>query len=145
MQSGNAFTSRSFKESKQNSQFAKAAAELFGCPTRNSKFLVNCLRNISDKKLVKCTSIFNSTQWFFKSTWVPTNEAKVEGAYLTENPYDLLDQKRMKDLPWMTGLATDEGLSWVARMYKNYAFKKNVLFIKMYVWACNTYICFLHY
>lgn len=114
MQSGSAFTSRSFKKHSLNSQDAKAAAKLFSCPTRSSKSMINCLRNIDDEKLVNCTSIFNRTQRFFESTWIPTNEAKVEGAYITENPYDLLDQKKMRDLPWMTGLVTDEGLLWTA-------------------------------
>ena len=47
---------------------------------------------------------------FPELSWIPTNELESENAFLTDSPRNLMAQKKMKDLPFMSGTVQDEGL-----------------------------------
>lgn len=40
--------------------------------------------------------------------WTPTDEPNIEGAFLTENPANLVD--KIRDMPFMIGGVANEGL-----------------------------------
>ena len=56
------------------------------------------------------SSIFSTIARFAQLTWTPTDEPEADDAFLTDSPENLIDQNQMKDLPFMTGVVTDEGL-----------------------------------
>ena len=56
------------------------------------------------------SSIFSTIARFAKLTWTPTDESEADGAFLTDSPENLIDQNKIKDLPFITGQVSDEGL-----------------------------------
>ncbi|XP_043461862.1 esterase SG1-like [Leptopilina heterotoma] len=114
MQSGCSFTARSYNTAEKSAKIAKNAAEYFNCSTENSNLLVDCLRAIDNKILVNNSDIFPKIRNIFHSTWSPTIEPKVPGAYITENPFHILMGKKYRHLPGISGIVPDEGLNWIA-------------------------------
>lgn len=99
MQSGDAISYRSFQERKEYSKFAWAVGERFGCPSNNSRLLVNCLRNVKATRLYDSISVFNETRQLFEMMWTPTNEPNIDSAFITDTPFNLLRKKNRKDYP----------------------------------------------
>lgn len=114
MQSGCPFTARSYNTAEKSAKIAKNAAEYFNCSTENSKLLVDCLRTVDYKILVNNSYIFPMIRNIFHSTWSPTIEPKVPGAYIMENPFQVLKEKKYRNLPGISGIVPDEGLTWIA-------------------------------
>ena len=61
-------------------------------------------------QLMDTSSVFNTIARFAKLTWTPTDESKSDDAFLTDRPENLINQNKMKDLPFMTGKVSNEGL-----------------------------------
>ena len=110
MESGHAISYRSFQERESYSEFARATGKLFGCPSNNSRWLVNCLRNVDANRLYDSISVFNETRRLFEMTWTPTNEPDSDGAFLIDTPFNLITKLKRKDYPWIHGMTKDEGL-----------------------------------
>lgn len=103
---------------------AKTLAKELNCDRASSKDMVDCLKQLKDKKLVNAVAklfIFASTMPF--APFAPVVEKQSEGAFLTENPYKLLKEGRLvNDVPWVASNTADEGLFAVACKYR----KQNV-------------------
>ena len=54
--------------------------------------------------------IFSTISRFAQLSWTPTDEPEADGAFLTDSPENLINKNQMKDLPFMTGETSDEGL-----------------------------------
>ena len=83
-------------------------AKFMDCPTINSTAFIKCLKKISSYELIKAMQYVNEASPLL--TWVPTDELESNDAFLTDSPLNLLAQNKMKDLPFLTGTVTNEGL-----------------------------------
>lgn len=59
---------------------------------------------------MKTSLIFGTIARFAQLTWTPTDEPDDEGAFLTDSPQNLVKRNQMKDLPFISGVTSDEGL-----------------------------------
>ena len=59
---------------------------------------------------MQISNLFSKIARFTKLEWTPTDEPPSDAAFLTTSPVNLINQNQMKDLPFMTGQDTDEGL-----------------------------------
>ena len=118
MESGNAISPRSFQEHKEYSKYAWAVGELFNCPLSNSTVLIDCLRNLEtySLNLNNLTCIFNDIRVFVQFTWCPTDEPDIDGAFITDTPFNLIKKNKRKDIPAIRGMVKDEGLFFVDGM-----------------------------
>ncbi|XP_033228895.1 esterase FE4-like [Belonocnema kinseyi] len=99
--------------------FIRGIAALVFCPFFTSHSAVHCLRNKSVKSLIKTSAIFGTIARFAQLTWTPTDEPDDEGAFLTDSPQNLVKQNQMKDLPFISGVTSDEGLFVTSGLYSN--------------------------
>lgn len=81
-------------------QKSKLLAEKLQCPTTTSKSMIQCLRKQPIEKLVD-----QMVTWF-----KPAVEKGNPNAFLPENPYKLLKDKKVYDLPWVTSNVFNESL-----------------------------------
>ncbi|XP_044745301.1 uncharacterized protein LOC123307148 [Coccinella septempunctata] len=90
-------------------QKAKLLAEKLQCPTDSNRLLVRCLRKQPIEKLVD-----QMVTWF-----KPAVEKGNPQAFLPENPYKLLKDKKVYDLPWIASNVINESLFSLESVYKN--------------------------
>lgn len=83
---------------------------MLNCPYNNSKILVNCLRGKKAEVLLNTDSAFDTSLGFAPVKWTPTIEPDSKNAFLADSPKNLIHKNQMKDLPFMSGIVTDEGL-----------------------------------
>lgn len=68
------------------------------------------MRRRSPATLLDTSSIFSTISRLAQLTWTPTDEPDSEDAFLTGKPENLVKNNQMKDLPFMSGVVSDEGL-----------------------------------
>lgn len=85
-------------------------AEMVKCPFNNSKIFIKCLRRKSVGALLHTNGAFDSRLNFHPVKWLPVDEPKHKDAFLTDYPKNLIDNNKMKDLPFISGIVADEGL-----------------------------------
>nr|WAJ59855.1 carboxylesterase [Apis mellifera] len=88
---------------------AAKVAELLDCPSNDSKQLVDCLRK---KKAIDIIATDRAFQIFGYCPMIPFRpviEPVHPGAFLTEDPAISSKNGRMLDIPWMTGITSQEG------------------------------------
>ncbi|CAK9831367.1 Venom carboxylesterase-6 [Anthophora retusa] len=108
-QSGNAYCPWTLTRPGSAKKKATKVAELLGCPSKNSKQLVACLRT---KKAFDIIATDRSFQIFGYCPMIPFRpviEPVHPGAFLTEDPAVSSKHGRLLDIPWMTGITSEEG------------------------------------
>lgn len=85
-------------------------AKMVNCPYNSSQILVNCLRGKNAEILLNTGSAFNNNLGFAPVQWTPTIEPDEKDAFLIDSPKNLIEKNQMKDLPFMSGIVSDEGL-----------------------------------
>ncbi|XP_043523966.1 venom carboxylesterase-6-like [Frieseomelitta varia] len=91
------------------SKQAAKMAKLLDCPSKNSKQLLACLRT---KDAVDIIATDRSFQVFSYSPMIPFRpviEPVQPGAFLTGEPAFLTKHGHLLDIPWMTGVTSQEG------------------------------------
>lgn len=108
MQSGNVFCPWAHTRSPGNQ--AKKFAGSLGCPVDNSTVLVDCLRRMDGKRVVKqhhvILSPVHTQDDFFPGS---VESEKGPGAFLDENPYVLIKRGEFNRVPVMFGMNSGEG------------------------------------
>ncbi|GFG40741.1 hypothetical protein Cfor_06019 [Coptotermes formosanus] len=96
----------------------KLAQEL-GCNTQTSRELVDCLRHRPAKMIVEKVTIFEEWENMPFSPFGATVEVAGAVPFLNRQPIDILLDRNVQDLPWMTTVARREGLyptaAWITR------------------------------
>ena len=67
------------------------------------------MRRKDAKSLVSTDNRVNLATRFKQITWTPTVEPESEDAFLTDSPINLINNNKIKDLPFMTGTVSEEG------------------------------------
>ena len=110
IQSGSALCPWAYQKRSNFIIFVRQIAALVACPFITSESLVRCLRTKDVKTLINTSSIFGAISRLAQLTWTPTDEPESENAFLTENPKNLIKNNKMKDLPFISGTVSEEGL-----------------------------------
>ncbi|XP_046750571.1 esterase E4-like [Diprion similis] len=93
--------------------------EYVGCFNETSESLIDCLRTIDFADIIATEPLFFEWHIYPALIWGPTDEPDVEGAVLTDSPTNLFAAGKMRDLPWISGVARDEGTFYTAGLFIN--------------------------
>lgn len=95
----------------------KTLASAVGCRQKSTKELISCLRQRPARKIVEGVRMFRP--WLFNpfSPFGIVVEKSGSNPFLTDYPYNLLNQGKIHDLPWLTSVTDDEGLYPAAGKY----------------------------
>ncbi|XP_018566160.1 venom carboxylesterase-6-like [Anoplophora glabripennis] len=91
-------------------QRAKKLAVLVGCPDSTSEELKRCLKQRPAHALLKQLKHFYGIGDLPFSPFAPVVERGLANAFLEAEPYHLLKEGKVHDLPWITSFTVDEGL-----------------------------------
>ncbi|XP_069694918.1 venom carboxylesterase-6-like [Periplaneta americana] len=117
-QSGSALQSWTLME--KGSSKARQLGSTLGCKTDNSDELAECLRNRPAYQLVQRVKDFQVKTWMYTpfAPFGPTVEVGSSNPFMTKSPINALLDGDAQNLPWITGVTTEEGLyptaEWVA-------------------------------
>jgi len=91
-------------------QRTEKLAQIVKCPTSTVQKMVACLKEKPAEELVRAVSKFQP--WLYNpfSPFAVTIEPKVEGAFLTEKPIDVIRDRKYQELPWLASATEAEGL-----------------------------------
>lgn len=96
---------------------ALAVAERLDCPTGTSRELIDCLRTKEASDVIGSDRLFQVFDYCPMIPFRPVVEPEGPGAFLTEDPALLMKQGRHEDIPWMTGITSEEGSLRVPGLY----------------------------
>ncbi|KAI4495710.1 hypothetical protein M0802_008333 [Mischocyttarus mexicanus] len=93
---------------------AKKLGALMGCPTSNTRDMVNCLRYRPSQNLVAATQEFQV--WFYNpfTPFGPVVEKHKDAPFIDQSPVDIIQSGKIQDIPWITSTTSEEGLFPVA-------------------------------
>ncbi|KAJ8962410.1 hypothetical protein NQ317_013771 [Molorchus minor] len=99
---------------------AKKLAVLVGCKDESTEELKRCLQQRPAALLLEQQQgHFFGYRILPFSPFAPVIEKPSKNAFLTEDPYLMLKQKRVLDVPWIVSICADEGLLPTAWFYSN--------------------------
>lgn len=89
---------------------AHKVADLIGCPTKNSKDLLKCLKSRSGYQIVKTVEDFQV--WLYNpfSPFAPVVDKWSDKPFLSEHPLVMLKKKKMADVPCIFSFVNCEGM-----------------------------------
>lgn len=119
IQSGSSLSPWGFQSRSKFKEPAMKIAKIVKCPFNNSKIFIKCLRRKSVGTLLHTNGAFDSRLNFHPVKWLPVDEPKHKDAFLTDYPKNLIDNNKMKDLPFISGIVADEGLLFTDASYKD--------------------------
>ncbi|XP_018562424.1 venom carboxylesterase-6-like [Anoplophora glabripennis] len=91
-------------------QHAKKLAVLLGCPDSPSEELKKCLKQRPAEDVLKQLDYFYGYDSMPFSPFAPVVEKGSSNAFLDAEPYQLLKEGKVHDVPWITSFTTGEGL-----------------------------------
>lgn len=116
-QSGNAFCPWTLTRPGLARTNAEILAEQLGCPRKDSRALVECLRGKNAVDIIGTDRTFQVFDYDPMIPFRPVIEPVHPGAFLTEDPAVSLKQGRVADVAWMTGITSEEGTLRVPALY----------------------------
>lgn len=96
---------------------AKKLGELLNCPTDNSKALIDCLRTKDAVDIIGTDRAFQTFGYCPMIPFRPVIEPEHPGAFITEDPFVATKAGHLVDIPWMTGVTSEEGSLKVPSIY----------------------------
>lgn len=94
---------------------AKKVAQELNCSTESSQEMVDCLRKVEAKQLMKAMKVvFVYMDFAPIAIFGPTLE-KGPNPFLPDHPYKLLKEGKVYDVPWIASNVNDEGIFPVGR------------------------------
>ncbi|XP_026824937.1 venom carboxylesterase-6 isoform X2 [Ooceraea biroi] len=96
---------------------AEQVGRLLNCDTESSEQLIECLRKKSATDLIGTDRSFQVYGYCPMIPFKPVIEPDHPGAFIVENPIISMHKGNMADIPWMTGVTSEEGSLKVAGIY----------------------------
>ncbi|KAG5320866.1 EST6 protein, partial [Acromyrmex heyeri] len=117
-QGGISFSGTAFDcwtQAENSKEKAKKLSALMGCPTTSSRDMIRCLRHRPSRAMVQATSEFMS---FFYNPFSPygpvVEKFGDEAPFIDRTPVEIINSGDVQDIPWVTGVTSEEGLYPVA-------------------------------
>jgi len=107
--SGTALGSYAYVENPRDK--AKQLAGIVGCPTDNNQEMVDCLKATPGDQIVNAVSQFSVGGLALPNGWAPSKErGSGEFTFIDRSPEEIIASGDIQDLPWITGVVSEEGL-----------------------------------
>ncbi|XP_011705734.1 PREDICTED: venom carboxylesterase-6-like, partial [Wasmannia auropunctata] len=86
-----------------------------GCPTTSSRDMIRCLRYRPARAMVQATSEFMTFFYIPLTPYGPVVERfGDEAPFIDRTPIEIVSSGDVQDVPWVTGVTSEEGLYPVA-------------------------------
>lgn len=96
---------------------AMKLGKLVGCPTGDSKSLIECLRKKDPADIIGTDRAYQEFGYCPLIPFRPVIEPDHPGAFIKEHPITSSKKGRIADIPWMTGIVAHEGSLKVPSLY----------------------------
>lgn len=118
-QSGTAFNIWSIADRSLVGAKTRKLADSLGCTVTNHEAMVECLLHVEPVEIINKDIIF--MEWDIEPfiPFKPVVEVDNEGAFLVEHPLKMIQKGNYAQLPWITGVNSNEGVIKVAALVKN--------------------------
>ncbi|XP_011494688.1 PREDICTED: venom carboxylesterase-6-like [Ceratosolen solmsi marchali] len=106
-------------QTENSSEKAKKLGTLMGCPTERTNEMVECLRQRPGRVIVQAVKDF--MPWLYNpfSPFGPVIEKASDNAFISRSPVLIVQSGDVMDVPWITGVTSEEGLYPVAEFAVN--------------------------
>ena len=108
-QSGNGYCPWAVERPGAAKKKATKVAELLDCPSEDTKQLLACLRKKSAVDIIGTDRAFQVFNYCPMIPFRPVIEPIHPGAFITEDPAHASKRGHLADIPWMTGVNSEEG------------------------------------
>ncbi|KAK5647001.1 hypothetical protein RI129_005465 [Pyrocoelia pectoralis] len=98
---------------------AKRLANYLNCPTSSSEAIVECLKTVHSYEIVKQDTRFMEYSFHPMIPFKAVIEPEHEGAFLSEDPSEIIKLMKNAQIPLMTGLTTEDGAIGTAALYRD--------------------------
>nr|XP_012235013.1 PREDICTED: venom carboxylesterase-6-like [Linepithema humile] len=116
--SGTAFNC--WTQTENAKEKAKKLGALMGCPTSNSRDMIRCLRHRPARAIAQADSDFMSFLYNPFTPFGPVPERVGDATpFIDRTPAEIVSSGDVQDVPWITGVVTEEGLYPVAEFIAN--------------------------
>ncbi|XP_014603712.1 PREDICTED: venom carboxylesterase-6 [Polistes canadensis] len=96
---------------------AQSVGKLVNCPTDDSKALIECLRTKDAYDIIGTDRHFQKFGYCPMIPFRPVIEPDHPNAFITKDPAIITKLGEMTDIPWMTGITSEEGSLKVPSLY----------------------------
>ncbi|KAJ8670100.1 hypothetical protein QAD02_001359 [Eretmocerus hayati] len=121
-QNGISFSGTAFNcwaQTENSREKAIKLGSLMGCPTEDVALMVQCLKEIPARNLTEAVTLFMPWQLMPFTPFGPVIEKPSETAFITRSPAEILASGEYYDVPWITGVVSEEGLYPIAEFAEN--------------------------
>ncbi|KAK4880601.1 hypothetical protein RN001_008747 [Aquatica leii] len=109
----------SLAQKGEERKVAKRLARSLNCPTNSSLIMINCLRKISAYDIVAKSIEFMVFNYDPSILYKPVIEIHSKNAFLPEHPIKIIQSGKMSQIPFMTGLTTEDGAIKSSSVYSD--------------------------
>ncbi|KAF5285157.1 hypothetical protein FQR65_LT13354 [Abscondita terminalis] len=98
---------------------ARRLAEYLNCPISSNEEMVNCLRKVDALDIINESNKFSEFNYDPCIPFKPVVEIPNDGAFMPQNPVDIIKQGKMANVPLIVGITTDDGAIKSAAIYND--------------------------
>ncbi|XP_046677003.1 venom carboxylesterase-6-like [Homalodisca vitripennis] len=108
-------------QTEEAARKARDLASALGCPTKSNQELVDCLRTRPARRIVRLVQTPLFMPWHFNpySPFGPVQEKAGSNPFLTQHPWDILQDGKVQSRPWLASVTSEEGLYPVSNFVAN--------------------------
>ncbi|KAF2902650.1 hypothetical protein ILUMI_03535 [Ignelater luminosus] len=88
---------------------AKRLAGFLNCPDESDKEMIDCLNKVDAFDIVTQEKKFLVHNYDPVIRFKPVIEPDIDGAFLTEDPIDIIRSSKSAEIPFITGITTEDG------------------------------------
>ncbi|KAF2879713.1 hypothetical protein ILUMI_26463 [Ignelater luminosus] len=110
-QSGTAFSVWGIDHSNETTRNTLKLALSFNCSTKTSEEVVNCLKKVDAYEITRRQHEFYEWHNDPVMPFRPVIERGIDGAFLPTHPSEILKSGKAAEIPFMTGITTEDGCS----------------------------------
>ncbi|KAK5638330.1 hypothetical protein RI129_012625 [Pyrocoelia pectoralis] len=98
---------------------AKKLANYLNCPTSSSEAIVECLKTVNAYEIVEQDTRFTEYSFHPVIPFKAVIEPEHEGAFLSEDPFEIVKSMKNAQIPLMTGITREDGALGAATLYRD--------------------------
>lgn len=97
---------------------AELLAKALGCEISNKRAMVNCMKGRPAHVILNMTqSVLHPAPPYPYIIFAPVIETNSKNSFISRNPYELLKQGKVLDVPWIVSVTTHEGALFSLRKF----------------------------
>lgn len=108
-QSGTAFSRWALIPLKDIQDHSSSLADIVGCKKESNEDMVKCLKALQGADIMKAMPALNERKRSHSFYFGPTVEPSIKGAFLSKDPIDAIKLGEAADVPFITGVTSEDG------------------------------------